>query len=260
MFVLRRLFWGADKKVRWVPISLDFGRVYSRRPDNCPEPTLGSHNPGSRQSPMLECGLSKTASPRHCGGGFFSCGLSDCRQRRAAALGLKASTQVACCVVLAVIESRASSRDQHVKAIARASLRYSLSLARSATGCWLSLPSYGSSAVAFSGGVDSTVVAKAAQLALGDRAVAVTGTSASLAAGELDEACRAGPIDRHSARGVADRRIRRIPTYLRNASDRCYHCKTELYTQLDGVAERLRAGRVRQRRESRRSGRLSARA
>ena len=47
---------------------------------------------------------------------------------------------------------------------------------------------YGRCAVAFSGGVDSTVVAKAAQLALGDRAVAVTGTSASLAAGELDEA------------------------------------------------------------------------
>ena len=47
---------------------------------------------------------------------------------------------------------------------------------------------YGSCAVAFSGGIDSTVVAKAAQLALGERAVAVTGTSASLAAGELDEA------------------------------------------------------------------------
>src|SRR5947208_2909050 len=43
-------------------------------------------------------------------------------------------------------------------------------------------------AVAFSAGIDSTVVAKAAQLACGDNAVAVTGVSASLAAGELDEA------------------------------------------------------------------------
>ena len=45
----------------------------------------------------------------------------------------------------------------------------------------------GTCAVAFSGGLDSTVLAKAAQLALGDRAVAVTGASASLASGELDE-------------------------------------------------------------------------
>ena len=50
------------------------------------------------------------------------------------------------------------------------------------------LAEYGSCAVAFSGGVDSAVVAKAAQLALGDAAVVVTGTSAALAEGELDEA------------------------------------------------------------------------
>ena len=50
------------------------------------------------------------------------------------------------------------------------------------------LRSYGSCAVAFSGGVDSAVVAKAAHVALGDKAVAVTGTSASLASGELEEA------------------------------------------------------------------------
>ena len=69
------------------------------------------------------------------------------------------------------------------------------------------IASLGSCAVAFSGGVDSAVVAKAAQLALGERAVAVTGTSASLAAGELDEA-RRWPADRHSPRGDRDRRIR----------------------------------------------------
>ena len=44
---------------------------------------------------------------------------------------------------------------------------------------------YESCAVAFSGGVDSAVVAQAAQLALGDQAIAVTGISASLAQGEL---------------------------------------------------------------------------
>src|SRR5437870_5233665 len=48
--------------------------------------------------------------------------------------------------------------------------------------------SYGSCAVAYSGGVDSAVVAKAAASALGERAVAVTGVSESLAAGELEQA------------------------------------------------------------------------
>lgn len=98
--------------------------------------------------------------------------------------------------------------------------------------------SYGSCAVAFSGGIDSTVVAKAAQLALGDAAVAVTGTSASLAAGELDEARELARLIgiRHE---VIDTREFDNPDYLRNASDRCYHCKTELYNQIDAIVERL---------------------
>ena len=100
------------------------------------------------------------------------------------------------------------------------------------------LRSYESCLVAFSAGVDSTVVAKAAQIALGERAVAATGTSASLASGELDEA-------RHLARliGIRHEIIETDefaePNYLRNAPDRCYHCKTELYTQLEPLARRL---------------------
>jgi uncharacterized protein len=103
--------------------------------------------------------------------------------------------------------------------------------------------SYGSCAVAFSGGVDSAVVAKAAQLALGDAAVAVTGTSDSLAAGELDEARRiAARVGiRHE---VLDTREFDNPAYRRNAPDRCYHCKTELYEQIEGLAERLGVARI----------------
>ncbi|MGC4007046.1 MAG: hypothetical protein QM811_29545 [Pirellulales bacterium] len=50
------------------------------------------------------------------------------------------------------------------------------------------LASYESCIIALSAGVDSSVVAMAAHVALGDRAIAVTGSSDSLAAGELDEA------------------------------------------------------------------------
>jgi uncharacterized protein len=95
-----------------------------------------------------------------------------------------------------------------------------------------------SCAVAFSAGVDSTVVAKAAQLALGDRAVAVTGTSASMAAGEVDEAKQlAAQIGIRHVIVSTDEFSQ--PDYLRNAPDRCYHCKTELYTQLDRLLPQL---------------------
>jgi uncharacterized protein len=94
------------------------------------------------------------------------------------------------------------------------------------------LRSYGSCAVAYSGGVDSAVVAKAAQLALGDRAVAVTGTSYSLADGELSAARHLAELIgiRHQ---VLETREFENPNYVRNSADRCYHCKTELYTRLD---------------------------
>lgn len=102
---------------------------------------------------------------------------------------------------------------------------------------------YESCAVAFSGGIDSTVVAKAAQLALGDAALAVTGTSASLAAGELDEARQLAALIgiRHQVIQTAEFNN---PQYVRNAPDRCYHCKSELYTQLDQLAEQLQVAVV----------------
>jgi pyridinium-3,5-biscarboxylic acid mononucleotide sulfurtransferase len=92
--------------------------------------------------------------------------------------------------------------------------------------------------VAYSGGVDSAVVAKAAQLALGERALAVTGVSASLAAGELEAAQRIA-----AAIGIRHQTLNTDelsqPAYLQNAPDRCFHCKTELYTQLEREAARL---------------------
>lgn len=90
--------------------------------------------------------------------------------------------------------------------------------------------------VAFSGGVDSVVVAKAAQLALGERATAVTAVSPSLAGGEL-EAARAVA----ETIGIDHRTIKTAefanPDYTRNAPDRCYHCKSELYERLQQLRD-----------------------
>jgi pyridinium-3,5-biscarboxylic acid mononucleotide sulfurtransferase len=100
------------------------------------------------------------------------------------------------------------------------------------------LKSCGRVAVAFSGGVDSAVVAKAAYLACGDDALAVTAVSESLASGEQEQATRlANEI------GIPHRIIETAEfqdaNYLRNASDRCYYCKTELYTRLEDLAPQL---------------------
>ncbi|MEP7060484.1 MAG: ATP-dependent sacrificial sulfur transferase LarE [Actinomycetota bacterium] len=96
--------------------------------------------------------------------------------------------------------------------------------------------------VAYSGGIDSTLVAAVAARALGDLALAVTAVSPSLAPGEAEEAARV-------ARGLGIAhvtvRTREIenPAYLANDIDRCYHCKTELYDVLGRVAEEA-GGRV----------------
>lgn len=93
------------------------------------------------------------------------------------------------------------------------------------------LRSLESVAIAFSGGVDSAVVAKAARLALGDKAVAVTGDSPSLPRSELEAA-------RRLAQSLGIRHIvlptgeLEDPDYVRNAGDRCYHCKSELYDRM----------------------------
>lgn len=92
--------------------------------------------------------------------------------------------------------------------------------------------------VAFSGGVDSAVVAKAAHLALGKRAIAVTGVSASLATGELETARRIA-----TAIGIRHEVVHTDELadqdYLANAPSRCFHCKTELYSRMQALAAEL---------------------
>jgi uncharacterized protein len=92
-----------------------------------------------------------------------------------------------------------------------------------------------SALVAFSGGVDSSLVAAASARVLGERALAVTAVSPALATGELDGARTVA-----AAIGIAHRAITTDELaregYRRNGSDRCYHCKSELYDRLAVLA------------------------
>ncbi len=92
-----------------------------------------------------------------------------------------------------------------------------------------------SAIVAFSGGVDSSLVAAVAARVLGDRTLAVTAVSPALATGELD-----GARSVARAIGIAHETIRTDELaragYRRNGPDRCYHCKTELYSRLGWLA------------------------
>ena len=93
-------------------------------------------------------------------------------------------------------------------------------------------------AVAFSGGVDSSVVAKAAQLALGSKAVAVTADSPSVPRSELEQAkVLAATIGiRHHI--VATDEFAN-DDYIRNDGSRCYFCKSELYSQIETLLPTL---------------------
>ncbi len=89
--------------------------------------------------------------------------------------------------------------------------------------------------VAYSGGVDSTLVAVAAHRALGDRALAVTAVSPALAARELEEATSLAERFGFPHRIIHTNEMER-EGYVSNSPQRCYFCKTELYTDLEKLA------------------------
>jgi uncharacterized protein len=92
--------------------------------------------------------------------------------------------------------------------------------------------------VAFSGGVDSSLLAKAAYEALGDKAIAVTAVSPSLPQAELEEAQEVA-----QRIGIKHELVQTDemanPNYVANPTNRCYFCKSELFTKLNPLADQL---------------------
>ena len=91
--------------------------------------------------------------------------------------------------------------------------------------------------VAFSGGVDSTLLARAAGDALGDRALLVTADSETYPEAELAEARRLAALMRLRHVVVRTDELAN-PEYARNGANRCFFCKEELFGRLAPIAER----------------------
>ena len=92
--------------------------------------------------------------------------------------------------------------------------------------------------IGMSGGVDSVLLARVAHEVLGERALAVTADSPSLPRRELREAVRLAQLA-----GIRHQVIKTNevydPRYAANPNNRCYYCKTELFSNLDGLADEL---------------------
>ena len=90
--------------------------------------------------------------------------------------------------------------------------------------------------IAYSGGIDSTLVAKVAHDVLGDRALAVTANSPSLLPEDLEEA-RIQASEMEIEHRVVETHEMDNPHYTANPVNRCYFCKSELHDTLKPLAQ-----------------------
>ena len=91
--------------------------------------------------------------------------------------------------------------------------------------------------VAYSGGIDSTLLLKVAHDTLGDRAVGVISASESIPSEEVRDALAVAealgiPVITTYTTELSD------PNYAANPSNRCYFCKTALFDELEAIAAR----------------------
>ncbi len=95
---------------------------------------------------------------------------------------------------------------------------------------------YSSAVIAFSGGVDSTFLARVAKEVLGDKLLLVTATSSTYPEFELEESKEIAKQLGVEQRIIVSEEID-IPGFSDNPPDRCYYCKHELFTIITNIAK-----------------------
>jgi pyridinium-3,5-biscarboxylic acid mononucleotide sulfurtransferase len=111
-------------------------------------------------------------------------------------------------------------------------------LARKLRALEESLRARGGLMVAYSGGVDSAYLAAVAHSVLGDRMLAVLADSPSLARRDLEQA-RAFAAEQGVPLRIVQTSELEKPEYQRNDANRCFHCKTELFTAMEALRPTL---------------------